>query len=358
MKGRDRHFSSGVVCLLRALALLALGSAAACQQAEDAVSVRPKTLRDVPAVRLAFRFEADVAAENLPEQLKGDGAPEKNEAVARDFETRRPEEELLRTVTSPDGQRALALYATSETSGLDFRMDLYSSEGVFLRNIMPPNMVGAFYEEVAWSADGQHFAFLGFRNPAASATPDPGRETTAPPQLPRPASPATRRLATAAPTPLTPVPPRRPTTARPPPSPPSARRHLSIATHPPPRATASSLDGLVADAQSSPLRLPRPMDARRAGAKRRAARRLFTSTEGALLDDSLADAAPAWSPDGAKVATDLERQWRIRRRGRGRARTSPAEALGVSSIRAKMLRRRRRKANRKPSGEEGDGGAS
>ena len=314
MMGRDRHFSSGGVCLVRALVLLALGAAAACQQAADSVSVRPKTLRDVPAVRLAFRFEADVAPESLPEQLKGDGAPEKNEAVARDFETRRPEEELLRTVTSPDGQRALALYATSDTSGLDFRMDLYSSEGVFLRNIMPPNMVGAFYEEVAWSADGQHFAFLGFRNPAASATPDPGRETTAPPQFEAapgasPGDPQTEAPAVAVPTVAPVIAPVaafgteqvylsdrdglniRPLTTR------DGLIYFELAWSP----DAQTLAALACTEAE--------WNARKGRGEAPGGRPRVITLDGheRLLDDRLADAAPAWSPDASKVATAFDK---------------------------------------------------
>jgi anaerobic selenocysteine-containing dehydrogenase len=104
---------SGAAAALCALATLA------CNGAGDSLSVTPKTMRDVPSDRLAFRFEADVAEENLPEQARDAGAPaEKLESIARDFETRRPDEELLRTVVSPDGQRALALYATSENRRL------------------------------------------------------------------------------------------------------------------------------------------------------------------------------------------------------------------------------------------------
>ncbi|HEX7177984.1 MAG TPA: hypothetical protein VF240_22180 [Pyrinomonadaceae bacterium] len=343
--------------------------AAACQQAGDAVSVRPKTLRDVPAVRLAFRFEADVAAENLPEQLKGDGAPEKNEAVARDFETRRPEEELLRTVTSPDGQRALALYATSETTGLDFRMDLYSSEGVFLRNIMPPNMVGSFYEEVAWSSDGQHFAFLGFRNPTPAATPDPGRETTAPPSVAVPdASPGD---------PAAEAPPVAVPTVAPIIAPVAAfgteqvylsdRDGLNI-------RPLTTRDGLIyfelawsPDAQllAALACTEAEWNARKGKGEAPGGRpRLIAlDAQERLLDDRLADAAPVWSPDASKVATAFDKTVAVYDAAGGEptgANLPLQEALWASSVEfdAKMFKKGGAAANTDAGQQGPEGGGS
>ena len=62
---------------LRAAALLltaALLAAPACQGIKEkaGLSVVPKSLRDVPAERLAFRFEPDVAEEKLPPNLRRD----------------------------------------------------------------------------------------------------------------------------------------------------------------------------------------------------------------------------------------------------------------------------------------------
>jgi hypothetical protein len=150
------------------------------------LSVAPRSLADVPAERLAFRFEPDVPEESLPEQLKRDEAEEPLAAIRTDFETRRGNTEaLLRTVVDPQGQRALAVYGTSE-SDTDFRIDLYSAEGQFIRNILPADLTGVFPAEVSWSPDGGRIAFSGIRNPALQAAPTPGppepADVVAPPE--------------------------------------------------------------------------------------------------------------------------------------------------------------------------------
>jgi len=106
------------------------------------VSVRPRALRDVPAARLAFRLEPDLSPEALPANLKDEATDESLPAIKADFESRRAEQALLGTVLSPDGQRALALYDPGNISEDEFRIDLYSSDGRFLRNILPLNLSG------------------------------------------------------------------------------------------------------------------------------------------------------------------------------------------------------------------------
>ncbi|MBA3242596.1 MAG: hypothetical protein H0T60_15330, partial [Acidobacteria bacterium] len=167
-----RHVGNGLrqrraACV--ALALVACLMVAGCRAAQDALSVKPKSLRDVPAARLAFRFELDVKDESLPESLKKDDADESLPGIKADFETRRGNTEaLMRTVLSPTGQRALALYGTSETD-TDFRIDLYGVGGNFVRNILPHDLTGVFPSEVVWSRDGERIAFSGIRSPSAQA---------------------------------------------------------------------------------------------------------------------------------------------------------------------------------------------
>ncbi len=314
MRNKFKNFF-GVSIFIRALIVFALVCiAVACESARDGLSVRPKTMRDVPAERLAFRFEADVAEENLPEYLRNATATaDKLEAIQRDFEARRPTEELLRTVLSPDGQRALALYGTSETEGLDFRMDLYSADGVFLRNLMPREMIGVFRDTVAWSPDGQSFAFIAVRNPAvASATPDPGLETTAPPVDPT------------AQTGATPVDPLAPT-----PMPTVAPVFAPIQTFSTEQIYVSDRDG----ASMRPLTMRDGLiyfelswspearavaalacredewNARKDKGEMPGGRPRIITLDGQerLLDDRLADAPPAWSPDASKVATAFDK---------------------------------------------------
>ena len=73
--------------------------------------MRPLVLRDVPAQRLAYRFEADVA---IPPEVTSEDLNDKIEAIQLDFNTRRQDDALVRTVRSPDGQRALVLYGVAD----------------------------------------------------------------------------------------------------------------------------------------------------------------------------------------------------------------------------------------------------
>src|SRR6185369_2710527 len=130
--------------------LLTVLFATSCKSVIDRQDVRPKVLRDVPARNLAYRFSPDVTSP--PET---DDSVEKFAAVATEFSTKRKDEALLRTVVSPDKRRVLALYGTADEPGSStFRIDLYSSGGQFLRNLVPPDLACVFPETVTWSPDG------------------------------------------------------------------------------------------------------------------------------------------------------------------------------------------------------------
>jgi len=155
--------------LILLLALL-LGSAS-CQSVLDRQrDVRPLVLRDVPAQRLAYRLEPDV---DLPVEIKTDDANDKIEAIQIDFDTRRQGDALIRTVRSPDGQRALVLYGTADEPSQTFRIDIYSAEGSFLRNLTPPDLSCVFPETVAWSPDGNFITFIGHKGATPTPTPTP-----------------------------------------------------------------------------------------------------------------------------------------------------------------------------------------
>ena len=196
---------AGLLSALTAALLLAL-TAAGCRQMQDAagLSVRPKSLRDVPAERLSFRFEPDAKEDALPERLRSDDAEEPMPGVKAAFETQRTTDALIRTVPDPAGMRALALYGTSDTSAgnSDFRIDLYSAEGVFVRNVLPRDLTGVFPAEVAWSPDSQMFAFSGIRNP--NATPTPTLDAALPPD-PAAAPPVAPDMPESVPTPAAPL---------------------------------------------------------------------------------------------------------------------------------------------------------
>ncbi|HJU55918.1 MAG TPA: hypothetical protein VJ715_15140, partial [Pyrinomonadaceae bacterium] len=162
--------------------LAALLVAAGCRGDGEKKTVSPNSLAAVPAARLAYGFAADV---DVPP-----GAVPQEESrlkpVQDDFDSRRKDDRLLRTVVSPDGQRALALFDTGETQEGEFRIDMYSADGRFLRNLTPPELSGAFAPMVAWSPDGNQIAFIG-RKTLAQETPPDMLPDTAP--LPSPPSP-------------------------------------------------------------------------------------------------------------------------------------------------------------------------
>ncbi|HEY0385693.1 MAG TPA: hypothetical protein VGC64_06755, partial [Pyrinomonadaceae bacterium] len=164
----------------RSLVILCVCLAAGCRTNPQKENVRPLSLRDVPAQRLAFSFKPDVDAA----ALKPMDDPAQTEKIQRDFETRRTDDALVRAVLSPDGQRVLALYETGDLQRGEFRIDMYSSDGQFLRNVTPPQLSCTFAPVVAWSPDGTSIAFIARK----AATPKP--LDTAPDALPEVGPPA------------------------------------------------------------------------------------------------------------------------------------------------------------------------
>src|SRR6185503_20026782 len=170
--------------------LLTIFFAASCKSVIDRQDVRPKILRDVPARNLAYRLSPDV---NAP-STDLDDPLEKFGPVATDFSTKRKDEALLRTVVSPDGRRVLALYGTADEPGSTFRIDLYNSDGQFLRNLVPPDLACVFPESVTWSPDGNFINFIAHRRVAPSPSPTPPNEPEPDPSASPTASPSVAPL--------------------------------------------------------------------------------------------------------------------------------------------------------------------
>jgi dipeptidyl aminopeptidase/acylaminoacyl peptidase len=273
---------------------------AGCRQVGEkmgVVSVRPRELRDVPAARLAFRLEPDVSPDVLPQSVKDEGAEEPLAPVRSHFEAERKDEALLRTVTSPDGQRALALYAPNDPAfpSDEFLIDLYNAQGAFLRNVLPQGLSGVFLSAVDWSPDGNAIVFTGRRTvkPQPSVTPTPDVPAADPN-----ASPTT--TPTVAPI-IAPVASYRteqiylcdrdgynlhPLTSR------EGLVYFHAAWSPDGRALAALAcreDELTARINENKPLAGRPRLITLDGRER-------------LLSDQLMDAQPVWSPDGAKVA--------------------------------------------------------
>jgi hypothetical protein len=124
--------------------------------------VRPRVLHDVPARNLAYRLSPDVS---LPNNLNNEDATDKDVNIANYFAAKRPDDALLRTLSSPDGKRVLALYGTDNEPPSAFRIDLFNSDGEFIRNVIPPDISCLFPETVAWSPDGRFINFIARRRP-------------------------------------------------------------------------------------------------------------------------------------------------------------------------------------------------
>jgi len=163
--------------LVITLAATVIAGAASCTSILDKQrDVRPLVLRDVPAQRLAYRLEPDLDA---PAEISTEDANDKIEAIQIDFNTRRQNDALLRTVRSPDGHRALVLYGTEDEPSQAFHIDLYSSDGNFVRNVTPPDFSCVFPETVSWSPDGNFITFIAHKSVKPTPTPTPTGATTA-----------------------------------------------------------------------------------------------------------------------------------------------------------------------------------
>ena len=288
------------VCASLLFAFISIASVSCRQITGEKQSVRARALRDVPAQRLSYRFEADTSAPpnaEAAEQTKA--AP-----VQKDFETRRKDDALVRTVPSPDGQRVLALYGTGDDPRGIFRIDLYSAEGAFLRNLSPPVLSCAFPETVAWSPDGNLIVFIASKNPSAQPTPTPLLNL---PKDDIPAEPSP--FATPAPL-FAPVASfeteqiyicnrdgydLKPLTTR------EGLIYFYLAWSPDSHALAALAckeDEWNAREKNFELPQGRP-------------RLIGTDGRERLLDDSLTEALPVWSPDSSKVATGFDTDVRI-----------------------------------------------
>jgi hypothetical protein len=116
----------------------------------------PSSLKDVPSVRLNYRYEADVPA---PDPLK-QPSEERNAAVQNDFDQNRPQELLDRTIMSPDSNRILAIYHRPTDVPDEFRLDMYAADGKLLRKITSDLMAVHFPDTIRWSPDSSSAAFV------------------------------------------------------------------------------------------------------------------------------------------------------------------------------------------------------
>lgn len=287
----------GFICVhlqKSAAIFLCFGFLAGCKNVIDRQNVTPRVLRDVPARNLAYRLAPDVTPPSSDVEDFDRFA-----AVANDFSTKRKDEILLRTVVSPDGRRVLALYGTADDPRSTFRIDLYNSDGQFIKNVIPPELACVFPETVTWSPDGNFMNFVAHRRVMPSPTPTP------------PNQPGPEDL------------------------PPSAQTSPTVLPAFPPVASFSTEQIYIANRDGYDLK---PLTAREGliyfyfvwapdgnamaalackedewNARERqfklpAGRPRVIAPDGSerLLDDALTDALPVWSPDASKIATAFD----------------------------------------------------
>jgi hypothetical protein len=160
------------------LFIFSLAFLTACQRnIFQSPTVAPTTLRDVPALKLNFRFEPDVPPPSSAANQAQQASEERIQSVQNDFDANRPQEVLDKTVASPDKKRVLAIYHKTEDMQAEFRLDMYSADGKLLRKITPNGLAVHFPDTVVWSPDSTTVAFVGMirvgNQATAGATPTP-----------------------------------------------------------------------------------------------------------------------------------------------------------------------------------------
>ncbi len=130
-----RAFRNKALAAFVGLSALSAGCGGPAKADPAAVSIA-----DVPAVRLNYRYEADVPAPQVPVS----DAEEKNAAVQADFDQNRLQESLDRTITSPDKKYVLAVYRAAEDRASEYRLDVYSPEGKLVRKVSSESMAVHF----------------------------------------------------------------------------------------------------------------------------------------------------------------------------------------------------------------------
>jgi hypothetical protein len=287
-------------------------------------TVAPATLRDVPALKLNFRFEPDVPQPSTANQTQAN--EERIQSVQNDFDTNRPQEVLDKTLASPDKKRVLAVYHKTDDLQAEFRLDMYSADGRLLRKITPHGLAVHFPDTVVWSPDSNNVAFVGMirvGNQAASATPTPAL-TEPPPDANANANVETDANANAnvaaTPTAAAPEPPAVLTFR-------TEQLYLCNAdggdlkpitqnegliyfyfTWSPDSAALATLAATIREWQFGNMQADQRMEMFIPAGRPRLVEKTGRIR---LLDDNLTKVQPVWSPDSAKVAVAFDKDVRI-----------------------------------------------
>lgn len=136
--------------------ICSLLAAAACQNNLFDGGTEPAAMRSTTAVRLNYRYEADVPA---PDALVF-RVEERDTGVQADFDANRPAELLDRTLASPDKRYVLAVYHNLTDASFEYRLDMYSTNGEPLRKMTSDAMAVHFPDTIVWSPDSGSLAFV------------------------------------------------------------------------------------------------------------------------------------------------------------------------------------------------------
>jgi WD40-like Beta Propeller Repeat len=146
--------------ITKSLLVFSLFSLFGCEKnAFKPSDVSATTLRDVAALKLNFRYEADVPMPTVA--ANSEISEQKNAAIQADFDQNRPLEVLEKTLVSPDKQRILVIYRKPEDHAAELRLDMYSADGKLLKSITPNGLAVHFQDSIVWSPDGNTLAFVG-----------------------------------------------------------------------------------------------------------------------------------------------------------------------------------------------------
>ncbi len=321
--------------LLAAVTFCVVLALSGCQNSPfEPETVPVLTFKDIPAVRLSYRYEADVPAPAI-HLGAAVSATDRHSAVQAHFDTARPLELLERTLLSPDNRRVLAVYRRLEDVQAEYRLDMYSPDGTLIKKLTSEMMAVHFPDTIVWSPDSSSLAFVAMiRAVRADATENP--------------SAAGEPVASATPTPEPLEPDAEPTGDEPEPA---AGETTTPSTEPTPAAPTGILTFrteqiYICDADGNGVKAITENegliyfyyawspDSTMLAALATSAREwrfldVLAASKGEVvtpqgrpriierngrerrLDDNITSVRPVWSPDSSKVATAFENQIRI-----------------------------------------------
>lgn len=310
--------------------LIVLALSSCSREAERPQGSAITSLKDVPAVRLNYRYEADVPP---PDTSNRKASEERNPAVQADFDQNRLQELLDKTIVSPDGKRVLAVYHKPTDLQSEFRLDMYSGDGQLLRKITADSMAVHFPDTIVWSPDSASVAFVAMTRGVPEATPTPtnGDDPAAKPtpaadsntntNTAEPADPEANANADLPPAAATPVPPANVLTFR------TEQIYICNADGDSVKPLTQnegliyfyyvwSPDGTMLAALAATGREWEYLKARADEAKEHYVpigrpRVIEKNGRERRLDDGLTAVQPVWSPDSAKIACAFNDQVRI-----------------------------------------------